>query len=176
MTDPDPRSAEGDAAVLLDQVMRGERTLLFPPGSLVASLVVPCFAAAATTLAMAGALTVAATAATIVAALVAALALTAVAAIAHVLVALGRARHRRWLRVYARTLLAGAGGCALMGAALGAPVPWRLLALSAGALVSCDLMLGSHAYLAFASFLSLKRAYRENQAAASARVLGKHDA
>jgi hypothetical protein len=167
-----PGGEEDNSAALLDQVMRGERRLPFPPGTVAASLVIPCFALGIGSLMMFVGITISRGRTAIVASIAAATVLTGVAIAGHILVVRGRPRHRAWMRAYVRSLI----GCAVAGAAVGSVsrvfIPWPLVIIAGALLGVCDALLGSRAYLAFSSFLSLKRQYREDEASARDRVLG----
>lgn len=164
---------EQNGAVLLDQVMRGERGLLFPPGTLAASLVIPCFAVGAEALMMAAGMPVLTSRTAILAPMAAAIILSGVLMTGHVLVIRGRPRHRTWMRIYVHSLI----GCTLAGSVVGSvakvSIPWPLVVGAGIFLALCDVLLGSRAYLAYSSFFSLKRQYREDQARARDRVLGR---
>jgi hypothetical protein len=161
MTRSEREPPEDQGAALLDEVLRSERALLFPPGTLVASLVVPCFAIGAILLAMAAALSIARGVPAIVGSIAAAVVLTGVTTVGHVLVVFGRARHRAWLRSYVRSLLACIAASALAVTLVKAPGPWPLLLIAGVSFAACDRLLSSRAYLGFASFQALKRRRRE---------------
>jgi hypothetical protein len=173
MTSREQGGAEEEAAILLDQVMRGERTVVFPPGTLAASFLVPFFAVGATSAAMAIGLAVSRSFAALVGSAAAAITLTSVLIVGHILVVRGYPLHRARMRSYVRII----GGFAATGGAIAAvtsaSAPWILTPVALVSLIVCDLILGSRSYLAFSAFLSLKRQYREDQRAARERVLGR---
>lgn len=159
-------------AVLLDRVMRGERSLVFPPGTFVASLVIPCFAVGAASVTMAAGMSLARSRTAILAAIGAASVLTGIVIVGHALVIRGRFSHRTGMRTYTRTVIGvtlATAAILLAGDVL--TIPWPLLAVGLTAFVLCDLLLGSHGYIAFSSFFSLKRKYRDDMASARAHVL-----
>lgn len=174
MTSDAETETRQQAASLLDQVMRGERVIPFPPGTVAASLLMPAFAVGAGALATGVALRVSDSPTAIPAAILLGTAVVIVAMAGQVFILRGRSRHRIWMRAFARALL----GCTIVAALIGLvshlAVPWVLAIGAIGAFSVCEVILGSRTYLAFASFMSLKRQYREDQVAARARVLGRH--
>jgi hypothetical protein len=172
ISDAETESRE-QAAVLLDQVMRGERVLLFPPGAVAASLLIPAFGVGAAALATGVALRMSDSPNAIPAATLGGVVVTIAAITGQVQIVRGRSRYRVWMRNYARALLGGTIATALIALMSCIAVPWILAVAATGAFAACDLILGSRAYLAFASFMSLKRQYREDLVAARARVLSE---
>jgi hypothetical protein len=167
-----PDVPEEDVAVLLDKVMRGETPLLMPPGTLAASTLVPCFAMGAGALGVGAGLTLSRDLLALYVGGGAAIGLGALAVVGHVMVLRGLLAARLWMRTYARILM----GCTIAGSAIsvfaGARVSWLLAAVALGSFVACDCILRSRSYLAFASFFSLKRKYRQDQVAARHHVIG----
>ncbi|HXI60533.1 MAG TPA: hypothetical protein VNO55_30940 [Polyangia bacterium] len=174
MTSDAETETRQQAARLLDQVMRGKRAVLFPPGTVAASLLVPAFAVGAAALATGVAVRVSDSPNAIPAAALLGTAMVTVAMAGQVFIVRGRSRHRIWMRAFARALLGCTIAAALIGLVNHVSVPWILGIGAIGAFAVCEVILGSRAYLAFASFMSLKRQYREDQLAARARVLGRH--
>jgi hypothetical protein len=157
------RDEDDEGGALLQQVMRGERPLLFPPGTLVASIFVPCFVAGAGAMAMQGALALSGGVNAIIGTFAATFLMTGPVITGHVLVIRGRPRHRLWIRTYVRCLVGWTLVSSAVSAVTGAPTHGLLILVSLASLGVCDLILGSRAYLAFSSFFSLKRRYRCEQ-------------
>jgi hypothetical protein len=173
MTSEAETESRRQAAVLLDQVMRGERAMLFPPGTAPASLLVPTFAVGSGALATGIAVRISDSPNAIPLGAFAGIVITIGAMVGQVLVLRGWPRHRIWMRKYARALLGCTIAAVLIAGLSHITVPWSLAIVAIGAFAACDAILGSRAYLGFASFMSLKRQYREDQVAARDRVLGR---
>jgi hypothetical protein len=165
-----PPSPEQSAAALLDQVMRGERVVLMPPGGFVASLFVPCLCFAAVPLAfllVAPALPLDASEglAPLLWPLGLALAMVTAGGLGMALVVFGRKAARSWLLWYVRGLLLLAASLSA-GLALGwlrAPAAFSLLALAA--LAACHGLLSSWSFTAVTAFFAVKRRYRQERLA-----------
>ncbi len=164
---------EADVADLVDKVMRGQVALPVPPGTLAFALVIPCFAVATTSISMGLALTISRSLSAVYGGCAAALALLAYALVGQVLVITGRVYARHWLLKYARILMIGVAASVAGARLCGLRTPWASATLSFAALVACDRLLGSRAYFHFSAFMSLKRRYRADVKAASARVLDR---
>ena len=161
-------------AVLLDRVMRGERSLVFPPGTFVASLLIPCFAVGAASVTMAAGMSVARSRTAILAAIFAASVLTGIVIVGQALVIRGRFSHRTGMRTYMRVIMgATLATAAILLAGNVLTIPWPLVVVGLTAFTLCDLLLGSRGYIAFSSFFSLKRQYRDDMASARAHVFGR---
>jgi hypothetical protein len=167
--DQDSRQRE-DPSRLIDEVMRGERTMLVPPGTLAASVVVPTFAVGIGAVTSGAAVTPGREPEAIAVGTLAAVAVLAVVIVSHVLVVQGRSHHRLWLRRYARVLAGASFALALFG-----EMQPLLATVGIAAFALCELLCRSRSYLAFASFMSIKRQYREDEAKARRRVLGHHE-
>ncbi len=169
-------SPEESAATLLDEVMRGERAVLLPPGAWAVSLFMPCLCVAAALLGVLLAACVVpldepAGTARILLPMGIAIGLVAVATAGQALIILGRAAARLALVWYVRGLLLSTF---VLGAALALgwiEAPGLFPAIAAMALFACHRLLDSWSYLAVTAFFSLKRRYREDARAASERVL-----
>ena len=178
MSTPDrtQRSPEESAAALLDEVMRGERAVLLPPGSWTLGLFMPCLCVAAAPLGVLLAACVvpldeSAGAARILLPMGIAIGLVAVATVGQGLIIMGHAAARSALRSYVRGLLLAT---AVLGSAhaLGwIEAPGFFTPVAAVALLACHRLLDSWSYLAVTAFFSLKRQYRSDARAAAARVL-----
>src|ERR1700710_1394445 len=113
MIEGKPDEPEEDVAVLLDKVMRGETPLLAPPGTLAASVLVPCFAVGAGALGVGAGLTLSRGSLALYVGGGAAIGLGAVGVVGHVMVLRGLLAARLWLKSYARLLMA----CTVVGSA-----------------------------------------------------------
>jgi hypothetical protein len=165
--------SEQESRRLLDAVLRGERPMLFPPGTLAASVFVPLFAVGVGAVVSGVTLRAMNTPRSVAISMCVGAALLTGATIGHVSVFFGHLRSRVWLRRYVRVVLAGTTIVMALAAFGRVMVPWPLLGVAGTSFIGCDFLLGSRAYLGFASFMSLKRRYREDATKASARVLGK---
>ncbi len=160
MTGSGHEAPKGVGAALLGKAVRTERGFVFPPGTFASSLVVPCFAIAATLLTLVIALSIGKGLPILLEAFAAALALTGGSIAGHVSVVRGRAQHRKWFLLYVRILLV----CVVIGAIALAVLepsgPWPLLSVTGILFAACDWLLRSRAYRGFAHFFALRRKQR----------------
>jgi hypothetical protein len=114
MSEGKPDEREEDVAVLLDKIMRGETPALMPPGTLVASVLVPCFAVGAGALGMGAGLTPSRGLPALCVGGGAAIGLGTIAVFGYVRVLRGLLVARLWMMTYARLLM----GCTIVGSAV----------------------------------------------------------
>lgn len=171
-----------DIATLVDEVMRGERMILFPLGTLISSFFVPTLCIGAVPLSF----TLSACQfplqngvqnhqglISLFIPLMIALVIVACGAIGFILIIRGRQEFRSRLLWYVRGLVFSALIFTIFALAKLIQVPLAMCIISIMALAACHSILHSWSFLCFSSFYSLKREYRENMRRAQEKVLNK---
>lgn len=171
-----------DIASLVDEVMRGERTMIVPPGTLLSSFFVPTLSIGAVPLGfmlsayqfpIQGALRDQQGLLSLVIPLALSLAVMVAGAIGFIFVIRGHLEFSTRLLWYVRGLIL----CALIFMTFAMAnliqVPLTMCVISVTALTVSHYILTSWSFLCFSSFLSLKRDYRKNTKAAQFKVLGQ---
>lgn len=171
-----------DLATLVDEVMRGERVLLFPPGTLISSFFVPAMSIGAVPLSfmvsayqfpLQGGLQDHQGLMSLVIPLVLALVLMAAGAIGFVFIIRGSPEFRSRLLWYVRGLIICALIFTVFAIANWIQIPLTMCIISVIALTISYYILTSWSFLCFSSFFSLKREYRENKKKAQNKVFSQ---
>ena len=174
-------TTDEEMATLVDEVMRGERLLLFPPGTLISSFFVPALSIGAVSLSfmvsayqfpLQGGLQDHQGLMSLVIPLALALILMAAGSIGFIFIIKGHSEFRSRLFWYVRGLIFCALIFMIFAIANLIEVPLTMCIISVIALTVSHYILASWSFLCFSSFFSLKREYRENTKKARIKVLG----